>query len=73
MVILIIPTALEKAGKEGVYLLYTDGQDRHYFPLLAVFMANYKEQVMLTGIKSGCKYSTYYIHINKRHDLTTTI
>jgi len=36
-------TALVKAGKEGVYLLYIDGQDQYCFPLLAVFMADYKE------------------------------
>ena len=40
---LIIPTALEKASKKEVYLLYTDGQNRHYFPLLAVFIADYEE------------------------------
>ena len=38
-----MPIALEKASKEGVRLLYADGQDQHYFPLLAIFMANYKE------------------------------
>jgi len=43
MVMLIMPIALEKASKEGVYLLYADGQDQYYFPLLAVFMANYKK------------------------------
>jgi len=70
---LIMPTALERAGKEGVYLLYTDGQDQYCFPLLAIFIANYKEQVTLIGIKSGYKCLTYYIYINKRHDLTTAI
>ena len=70
---LMMPTALEKAGKEGVYLLYVDSQDQHYFPLLAVFMANYKEQVMLIGIKSGCKCSTCHIYTNKQHDLITAI
>ena len=58
-------TVLEKASKEGVYLLYADGQDWYYFPLLAIFMADYKEQVMLIGIKSGRKYSNYYIYTNK--------
>ena len=72
-VILIMPAALEKAGKEGVRLLCADGQDRHCFPLLAVFMADYEEQVTLIGIKSSRKYSIYYIYTNKRHDLTTAI
>ena len=70
---LIIPIVLKKAGKEGVYFLCADSQDQHYFPLLAVFMADYEEQVMLIGIKSGYKYLTCYIYINKRHDLTTAI
>ena len=68
-----MPTALEKASKEEVHLLYINSQDQHCFPLLAVFMANYKEQVTLIGIKSGCKYSTYHIYMNKRHDLITAI
>jgi hypothetical protein len=62
---LIMPTVLKKASKEGVYLLYIDSQDQHCFPLLAIFMADYKEQVTLIGIKSGYKYLTYYIYINK--------
>ena len=70
---LMMPIVLKKAGKEGVYFLYTNSQDRHCFPLLAVFMANYKEQVMLIGIKSGCKYSTYYVYTNKRYNLITAI
>ena len=70
---LMMPTALEKAGKERIYLLYTDGQNQHCFLLLAVFMANYKEQVTLIGIKSGRKYLTCHIYINERHDLTTAI
>ena len=68
-----MPIASKKASKEKVYLLYIDSQDRHYFPLLAVFMANYKEQVTLTGIKSGCKCLTCYIYINKQHNLITAI
>ena len=70
---LIMPTALKKAGKEGVRLLYTNGQDQHYFPLLAIFIADYKEQVMLIGIKSSCKCLTCYVYINKRHNLMTAI
>ena len=70
---LIMPTALKKTGKEGVYFLYINSQNRYYFPLLAVFMADYKEQVTFTGIKSGCKCLTYYVYINKRHNLTTAI
>ena len=68
-----MPIALEKASKEGVYLLCADGQDQHYFLLLVIFIANYKEQVTLTGIKSGYKYLTCYIHINKQHNLITAI
>ena len=62
---LIMPTVLKKAGKEGVYFLYIDGQDQHYFPLLAVVIADYKEQVTLISIKSSYKCLTYYIYINK--------
>ena len=70
---LIMPTLLKKASKEEVHLLYTNSQNWHYFPLLAVFITDYKEQVTLIGIKSGYKYLTYHIHTNKQHNLTTTI
>ncbi len=69
----MIPAALEKAGKEAVYLLYTNSQDQYYFLLLAVFMANYKKQVTLIGIKSSRKCLTYYIYTNKWHNLITAI
>ena len=65
--------ALEKASKEEVYLLYADGQNWYYFLLLAIFMANYEEQVTLIGIKSGCKYLTCYVYTNEQHNLITTI
>ena len=68
-----MPIALKKTSKEGVRLLCIDGQDQHCFPFLAIFIANYKEQVTLIGIKSGYKYSTYYIYINERHNLITAI
>ena len=64
---------LEKASKEEVCLLYINSQDRYCFPLLAVFMADYKEQITLIGIKSGYKYLTYYIYINEQHNLITAI
>ena len=69
----MMPTALKKASKEGVCLLCADSQDWHCFLFLAVFMANYKEQVTLIGIKSGCKCLTCHIYINKQYDLTTAI
>jgi len=70
---LIMPIALEKAGKEGVRLLYINSQDQHCFPLLAVFIADYEEQVTLIGIKSGRKCSICYIYTNKQHNLITAI
>jgi hypothetical protein len=73
MVMLMMPIALKKTSKEGVHLLYLNSQDWHCFPLLAIFMADYKEQVTLIGIKSGYKYLTYYIYTNERYDLITAI
>ena len=71
---LIIFIALKKASKKKrIYFLYTNSQDQHCFLLLAVFIANYEKQVTLIGIKSSYKYLTYYIYINKRHNLITAI
>ena len=70
---LIMSTVLKKANKEGVYLLYIDSQNQHYFLFLAIFIANYKKQVIFTGIKSSYKYLTYYIYTNKQYNLITAI
>ena len=45
--------SIKSGCKYSTYYVYTNSQDQYYFPLLAVFIANYKEQVMLIGIKSG--------------------
>ncbi|KAJ3567978.1 hypothetical protein NP233_g6016 [Leucocoprinus birnbaumii] len=44
---------LEKAGKEGEYMLSGDGLIRRCFPILATYIGDYPEQVLVTLVKTG--------------------
>ncbi|KAJ3553348.1 hypothetical protein NP233_g12667 [Leucocoprinus birnbaumii] len=44
---------LETAGKEGEYMLSGDGLIRRCFPILATYIGDYPEQVLVTLVKTG--------------------
>jgi hypothetical protein len=52
---------------------YIDGFIQQYYPIFAGFMVDYKEQVVLTEVKSGQYCIIYYILSYKRGDLLSTI
>ena len=39
--------------KDGIKLICAKGYKRRYYPVLADFMVDYKEQVFITGIKAN--------------------
>lgn len=39
--------------KDSIKLIYTDNYKRHYYPILIGLMADYEEQVLITGIKTN--------------------
>ncbi|KAF9492148.1 hypothetical protein BDN71DRAFT_1483901 [Pleurotus eryngii] len=45
---------LRLAGLDGIFLTSGDGCIRHSHPLLASFISDYPEQILVTGTKSGC-------------------
>ncbi|KAJ3575317.1 hypothetical protein NP233_g1175 [Leucocoprinus birnbaumii] len=44
---------LEKAGREGVCMVSGDGLARWCFPILAMYIGDYPEQVLVTLVKTG--------------------
>ncbi|KZV61414.1 hypothetical protein PENSPDRAFT_693426 [Peniophora sp. CONT] len=48
-----ILTPLRKVARDGVILTSGDGVRRRCYPLLAAFVGDYPEQVLVTGVKSG--------------------
>ena len=47
------PIALEELGETGMHMYCADDRVRHCFPILACGSADYEEQVLITGIRSG--------------------
>ncbi|KAJ3562007.1 hypothetical protein NP233_g9840 [Leucocoprinus birnbaumii] len=44
---------LESAGRKGVFMMSGDGLIRKCFPILAVYIGDYPEQVLVTLVKTG--------------------
>ena len=49
---LIYLAALESLWYKGIDIEYTDRRIRQYYPVICGIMADYKEQVLITGVKS---------------------
>ena len=70
---LIVKVVLLKARKHRTYLICVDSKERIYFLILVVYIANYKEQVLLISIKSGCRCISYYISADNKQNLIIAI
>ena len=44
--------AIKKAARKGLLIICADGLTRFYFLIIAGFIADYKEQVLIIDIKS---------------------
>ena len=44
---------------------YADGFIQQYYPILTGFIADYKKQVILTGVKLEQYYIIYYVPLYK--------
>ena len=45
--------AIEQQSRDGLKIKCADGRYRHCFPIITGIIADYEEQVLLTGVKSG--------------------
>jgi Plavaka transposase len=61
--------AIEEAAREGVLIVCADGLTRICFPIIAGFAADYEEQVLITGIKSGQHCAICQVAPKERHRL----
>jgi hypothetical protein len=62
--------AIEKLGKEGFNVTYADGYVRLCYSIITRITINYKEQALITRVKSGQYYSICIVPSDKRENLT---
>ncbi|KAI9750296.1 MAG: hypothetical protein M4579_006529 [Chaenotheca gracillima] len=60
---------VEEYSKDGVELECADGHVRRCYPIVAGFMTDYEEQVLITGIKSGRHCSICQVPPDERENL----
>ena len=53
-------------------MICIDGFKRRYYPILAGVMVDYKEQVLITGIKRNVQCSVCHVSPQKQENLTKT-
>jgi len=65
-----IYVALETLALDGMLVYCADGQIRRCFPVLSNIIADYEEQALITGIKSGRHCPICQVHPDERQDLS---
>ena len=62
--------ALESLAKDGFLVKCADGYNRQCYPIIAGFMVDYEEQVLITGIKKAQHCSICIVPPHERENLT---
>jgi hypothetical protein len=62
--------ALESLAKDSFLVRCADGHHRRCYPIIAGFMADYEEQVLIMGIKKAQHCSMCIVPLNERENLT---
>src|SRR5271167_3495017 len=62
--------ALESLARDGFLITCADGHVRICHPIIAGIMADYEEQVLITGIKKAQHCSICIVPPNERENLT---
>jgi hypothetical protein len=60
---------LESLAKDGFVVRCADGHQRLCYPIIARFIADYEEQVLITGIKKTQHCSIYMVPLCERENL----
>jgi hypothetical protein len=61
--------ALESLAKDGVVVKCADGHQRLCYLIIIGFIADYEEQVLITGIKKAQHCSIYMVPLYERENL----
>ena len=56
-------------SKTNIYIAYTDGKIRVYYPIILLIMADYKEQVVIISIKNLRQYTICQIPPDQQENL----
>lgn len=67
---ILIQTVLQEYYNEGIEMICVDGLKYHYDPILIGITIDYKEQVLITVIKTNIQCSVCHIFPDKRENLT---
>src|SRR5580692_6023507 len=62
--------ALKSLAKDGFLVKCADGHNRRCYPIIAGFMTDYEEQVLITGIKKAQHCSVCTVPPHERENLT---
>ncbi|KAH5559681.1 hypothetical protein HBI25_110250 [Parastagonospora nodorum] len=64
---LLLP--LENTAKSGILLACADGRTRQCYPTICAILADYEEQVLLTGVKKNRHCTRCTVAPDDREDL----
>ena len=66
----VLDITLFETYKEGIEIRCADGFKRHCYSILASLMVDYKEQVLITGIKANMQCSICHVPPKERECVT---
>jgi hypothetical protein len=65
----ISSTAIQQLAHDSMIIIYTDSNNQQYFSILAEMIVNYKEQALITRVKSSQHCTIYTVPLSKYKDL----
>ena len=66
----VLDIALLKTYKEGIEIQYANRFKQRCYPILAGLMVDYKEQVLITGVKANMQCFICYAPLKERELVT---
>ena len=67
---IVLDIVLLKTYKEDIEIRYANGFKQYYYFILTGLMRDYKEQVLIIGIKANIQFFIYHIPTKKKECMT---